>query len=128
MSELRSESVVFKYQCPTNRDENGCFRQGCDLCNCAPWGKMVLDPGKVLRNEEEELKCPHTGEALKLVDVWEEVHQPVIMGFRMNENQVRQDRMKRSRDHFKREIFDTLHPSDKKALARNDTDLKQRLK
>jgi hypothetical protein len=123
---------VFKYMCSTNRDgadgTTGCFRQSCDLCNCAPFGKMVLDPGKVLTEEAKELVCPHTGVPLELKDYWEELpSQPVIMGFRLNENQIRADRLKRSDNDFKKNIFDTLPDSDKRALARGKPDLEARL-
>lgn len=120
---------VFKYQCPTNREDGttGCFRQSCELCNCAPFHKMIVDPGKVLTEEPKDLKCPHTGVALELVDHWKELpEQPLIIGSKLSENQIRANRMKRSSDHFDREVFKTLPKEDRRALARNRPHLKDK--
>ncbi len=116
---------VFKYQCPTNREDNGCFRQACTLCNCAPFSRMVLDPGKVISNEETEHLCPHTNEPLKLVDAWIELDPiPTMLGSRMSENQVRSDRMKRSTEHFETKVLKGLPKEDRRILTRNKKHLR----
>lgn len=124
------EEIVYKYQCPTNRDENTkCFRESCTLCDCSPRPKMIGDPGVVKTSEEKDLVCPHTGVALELVDAWQkEESSPMIFGFRMNENQVRKDRLNRSTKDFKENVFHTLPTQDQKIFARKHDDLKKQVR
>lgn len=122
-------SEVFKYQCPTNREDGdgtrGCFRQSCTLCNCAPWGKMVLDPGTVRTDEPKDLTCPFTGVALELKDSWEEAPaQTMIIGFSMNKEQIRADRKKRANAHFREEVFPTLGRDEQRHHVKKDPSLK----
>lgn len=117
---------VFKYMCPTNRNEtDNCFRESCTLCNCAPYGKMVLDPGKKISDQEEEFKCPHTGVALNLIDSWEEsLEQTTIIGFAMSKDQIRADRKQRANKHFREEVFPTLGRDEQRHHVKKDPTLK----
>jgi hypothetical protein len=120
---------VFKYICPTNRDgkdgTTGCFREACALCNCAPFHKMELEPGKVLTEEPKDLTCPFTGAVLELKDSWIEAPpQTMIMGFAMNKEQIRADRKQRSHAHFREEVFPTLGRDEQRHHVKKDPTLK----
>jgi hypothetical protein len=114
---MSKQKTIYKYQCNTNREKDGLFRQECSLCNCAHFSKMILDPGKLLTNEQSDPRCPHTNELLTLISSWEEEEsKPVIMGFKMSNTAIKKDRMERSNNHFKKEIFETLPKEDQKLL------------
>jgi len=81
------------------------------------WESDVINNNKdkFPKNEKNEIGEPF----------FKESNEPSFMVLRkMNINQIQQDRLKRSREHFKKEIWETIPKSERK-LFRDRNDIKK---
>lgn len=83
-------------------------------CECGEKMKKLIWESKI-NDFENYPKC----KCGKTTDLhFEEINEsPMMIIGKMNPSQIRNDRLKRSNDHFKKEIYHTLAKEDRKLLA-----------
>lgn len=120
-----SQKIEVKLKCSTVHDEvEKVFRRSCEMCSIRPG---QLEPGvKYVEVEEQEggevqvptFLCPHTQQELKIISAKQVSNTPTIIGFKMNKAEIAQDRLKRSRTDFQKNILPGLSTEDKKLFTK----------
>lgn len=121
---MEKETKTFNYWC-ANRGK-------CPDCvHCDKIGDLQIQHEVEIRERQvvsptEPLFCPSAEEEIPLKLMGMAV--PKMSITKLTDAQIKVDRRQRSRQHFEREIFDTLPTEDKRIFARKDPKLAKRMK
>jgi hypothetical protein len=92
---------VYNYHCFNSEHRKRDIVHGCEYCGHS--GELQI------AGEDSPEECPFEGSDRTLKRMGEKLFGGPVT--KLTSQQIKQDRLKRSREHFKKEVFPTLDPN-----------------